>query len=350
MEDSRVEVSKLAVDFMPKAVPYAVILPPGYDQIAPMPLCLVLHGGGGNHQNLIDSKPIFDELWASGALPPMVLASASISPLAFYLDQPDGSARWESFIADDFIAHLRRTYKVRGDRESTIISGTSMGGHGSLRIAFRRPEKFAAVAALEPAVDPGLQLEDVSPRNRFFYPMVLESGGDASAEKLVGTNRDAALFKANNPANVAIANADAIRASGLAIFIEAGDEDVFNLHDGAEFLHRVLWDLDISHDYHVASGADHVGPSLRPRMRATYAWVGSVLTPPDPKANEVTAAERAWVEWMENPSSGTPPLMDPMSPAMVRAYRKWLASAREKTAKIDPSTNRRYKVLPPTKL
>src|SRR5260221_8037305 len=173
-----------------------------------------------------------------------------------------------------------------------------MGGHGSLRIAFRNPDKFAAVAALEPAVDPALQLDHVGERNHFFYPLVLKSGGDASADRLVGSNRDAALFKANNPANVAIANADAIRASGLAIYIEAGDEDVFNLHDGAEFLHRVLWDLDVSHDYHVARGADHVGPTLAPRMRAAYAWVGSVLTPPDPQASEITTAQRDCVDWM----------------------------------------------------
>jgi S-formylglutathione hydrolase len=346
MENSRVEISKVPVDFAPAGVPYAAILPPGYDRSGPMPLCLILHGGGGSHQNLIDSKAIYDELWASGAMPPMVLASAGISPLGFYLDHPDGRVRWESFIAQDFIAHLRRTYNVGGDRNSTIITGTSMGGHGSLRIAFRNPDRFAAVAALEPALDPALQVEGVTARNRFFYPLVLESGGDASADQLVGSNRDSALFKANNPANLAIANADAIRTSGLAIYIEAADEDVFNLHDGAEFLHRVLWDLDISHEYRLARGADHVGPSLLPRMRGAYAWVGSVLTPPDPQANEITAAERAWAEWMGGGSKGDPPLIDPLSPAMVRAYRRWLASPREMAARNDPTTNRRYGVLP----
>ena len=50
----------------------------------------ILHGGGGSHQNLVDSKPIYDELWASGAMPPMVLASASVSPLGFYLDHSGG--------------------------------------------------------------------------------------------------------------------------------------------------------------------------------------------------------------------------------------------------------------------
>ncbi|MGO9799466.1 MAG: alpha/beta hydrolase-fold protein, partial [Candidatus Binatus sp.] len=131
----------MPVDFALDGVPYAAILPPGYEQSGPLPLCLVLHGGGGTHQNLVDSKSIYDQLWASGALPPMVLASASVSPLGFYLDHPDGKVRWERFIAQDFIALLRRPYKLGGDRASTIISGTSMGGHGSLRIGFRNPDR-----------------------------------------------------------------------------------------------------------------------------------------------------------------------------------------------------------------
>lgn len=350
MANSRVEVSKVAVDFAPKGVPYGAILPPGYERGEPTPLCLVLHGGGGTHQNLIDSKPIFDQLWASGAIPPVVFASASISPLGFYLDHPDGSARWESFIAEDFLAHLRRTYRLRADRASTIISGTSMGGHGSLRIAFKYPDRFAAVAALEPALEPALKLEDVGERNHFFYPPVLESGGDASADALVGSHRDAALFAGNNPANVAIANAEAIRQSRLAIYIETGDEDVFNLHDGAEFLHRVLWDLDLAHEYHLVGGADHVGPSLPRRMREAYTWVVSILNPPEVKADDRAGSERAWIEWMNSGSKGTPPMIDAMSPAMIRAYRGWLAQARAKAAKIDPTTHRRYGVLPIAKL
>src|SRR5262249_42309647 len=347
MESSRVELSRLTVDFVPEGVPYAVIFPPGYDESRPMPLCLVLHGGGGSHQNLVDSRPIYDELWASGAMPPMVLASASTSPLGFYLDHSDSGIRWERFIARDFISHLRCTYNVGGDRNSTVISGTSMGGHGSLRIAFKNPDQFAAVAALEPALDPALRLSDVTERNHFFYPLVLDSGGDFSADALVGSNRDRALFEANNPANVAIANADAIRASGLAIYIQAADEDAFNLPDGAEFLHRVLWDLDIPHQYRLVRDADHVGPSLPPRMRDAYAWVGSVLTPPDHGVDEAIAEERQWVEWMQTRSQGDPPAIDPLSPAMVRAYRRWLSSARQKAAKVDPTTNRRYGRLPP---
>ena len=346
METSRVDSSKVSVDFVPGGVPYAAILPPGYDQGGPVPLCLVLHGGGGSHQNLIDSKSLYDELWADGAIPPMVLASASAAPLGFYMDHPESTVRWERFIAQDFVEHLRRAYNVGSDPGSTVITGTSMGGHGSLRIAFRNPERFAAVAALEPALDPALKVDDVTERNRFFYRPVRDSTGDTSADLLIGTHRDSEVFRTNNPANVAIANAEAIRASGLAIYVEAADQDLFNLHDGAEYLHRVLWDLDISHEYHLVRGADHVGPSLGRRMRETYAWVGSILTSSDLQTDEITAAEHGWVEWMESGSKGNPPMIDPTSPAMARAYRRWLASAREIAAKIDPTTNRRYGVLP----
>ena len=91
---------------------------------------------------------------------------------------------------------------------------------------------------------------DVGPRNRLHH----SAGGPP---QLIGPSRDPSLWEANNPANRARANADQIRDSGLAIYLEAADRDFLNAHDGAEFLHNVLWDLDLSHEYHLVRGADH---------------------------------------------------------------------------------------------
>ena len=66
--------------------------------------------------------------------------------------------------------------------------------------------------------------------------------------ELLGATRDAALFESNNPASRACANAAFIRESGLAIYLEVGGDDFLNAHDGTEFLHRVLWDLEIAHE------------------------------------------------------------------------------------------------------
>jgi len=50
-----------------------------------------------------------------------------------------------------------------------------------------------------------------------------------------------------------------------------------NLHDGVEFLHRVLWDHGIEHEYHLVHGADHVGASLPARMTAVFRWLGATI-------------------------------------------------------------------------
>ena len=61
------------------------------------------------------------------------------------------------------------------------------------------------------------------------------------------------------------------------ILVECGDEDCFSLMDGAEYLHRVLWDLGVSHDYHLVRGADHVGPRMADRQAGILLFVGHAL-------------------------------------------------------------------------
>src|SRR5258708_737171 len=238
MASSRIETGEVSVDFAPSGVPYAVLIPA--DDRGPYPLCLFLHGGGGSHQNLIDTCALFERWWCEGVVAPMVVAMASTGALSYYLDHSDGRARWETFVAEDFVAHLRSKYNFGRGRESTFVTGISMGGYGVLKIAFRRPEQFAAVAAIQPLLEPGLRDSDIGARNRLHHMV----GGPRD---LLGANRDA-VFQANNPANLLGAGADAIRKSGLAIYLEVGDQDFLNAHDGTEFLHRILWDLDIAHE------------------------------------------------------------------------------------------------------
>jgi S-formylglutathione hydrolase len=341
---SRVQLADVPASFTPHGVPCAFLLPPGYDDNGPYPLCLFLHGGGGSRENLVALKPVFDRWWADGLLPPMVLACASTGATSYYLDHRDGGPQWETFVAETLLWYIRDSCNVRRDPASTLITGISMGGLGALKIAFKRPHQFAAVAAVQPMIEPGLRSSDVGARNRFHYI----AGGP---EELIGPNRDAALFEANNPANRARSNADAIRESGLAIFTEAGDDDSLNAHDGAEFLHRILWDLDISHEYRLIRGADHGGPTLLPRLRDAFAWLGSVvLSSRVQGVDEITPAERAWGEWVEKGMKGNPPPVDSSSKAFIRVLRAQLKPARDRAAATDPTTARRYDILPKTSI
>jgi S-formylglutathione hydrolase len=316
MSPSRIELGELAVDFAPGGVPYAVLLPPGYEEGGRYPLTLFLYGGGGSRQTLIEARPLFEQCWSAGTAPPVVLACATVGEFSYYLDHPEGRYRWESFLTEDFPRHLRATYRVRADRASTALLGISMGGYGALKIAFKHPTLFGVVAALQPMMEPGFRATDAGERNHLHFI----AGGP---EELIGPGRVPAVFEANQPAARARDNAQAIRESDQAIYLEAGDADALHAHDGAEFLHRVLWELDISHEYHLVRGADHVGPSVAPRLRAAFEWLG--------------------VQLRQAREGG------PTSDGAIGALHARLQGARAAAAERDPSTLRRFGVLPPGK-
>jgi S-formylglutathione hydrolase len=337
--DSQVRFGELSPHYGKEPVPYAVIMPSGYEEPGRVPLCMVLMGGGGSRQSLVECQPLFDRWWSEGAIPPMVLAAPSAG-MSYYHDYSDGSARWEPFIAEDFISHLRATYNIAADPSLTAIAGISMGGYGALKIAFARPDHFAAVAAVQPILEPGLRDEDIGARNRIHHA----AGGP---EELIGSERDSKVVEANNPANRAQTNAGAIRESRLAIYFEAGDEDFINGHDGAEFLHRVLWDLDIAHEYHLVRGGDHGGPTLVPRMREAFAWIGNVFNTKQSARSE-SEIDVAITAWIEDGMRGVPPQVSPSSKEFLRIVRAQLRPLLERAAGQDPTTNRRYGILPPT--
>jgi S-formylglutathione hydrolase len=335
---SSIELHDLVAQNLPEPVPYALIAPPDYERSARLPLCLMLMGGGGSRQNLVDSKPLFDAWWSEGAIPPMVIATPSPG-MSYYLEDPLGGIRWDSFLANEFVPHLRDTCNVDPDRRSTAITGISVGGYGALKTAFAHPGQFGIVAAMQPMLEPGLHESEVGARNRLHHV----AGGPP---QLVGPNRDATAWESNNPANRARANAGQIRESGLAIYLDAGDEDFLNAHDGAEFLHRQLWDLDISHEYHLVRDGDHGGPTMRPRMRTMFAWVGSVLNAWRSMSAQPSAEALAVSAWIEGGMSGSPPAAAPASPEFIRILRAQFKPLRDQAASSDYTTRRRYGILP----
>lgn len=273
---SRLETGELATRLVPGPVKYTVLLPPGYDaKGAPYPLLLLLHGGDGDNGFLSKMKPTIDAAWAAGDLPPLIVVTPD-AQRSLYMDYRDGSQKWETFIVGEFLSHIRGAYPVSPDHARTVVSGISMGGLGSLRLGFDHPEIFGGLAALEAGIEPALSYDAIKVRNSF------QRSPSFFSERF-GDPVDKAYWQGFNPANIAIARRDAIVKSGLQIYLEVGDADMFHLDEGNEFLHRVLWDHGIAHEYRLVHGADHLGRTIPARLRDGFRFLNlHVLNPPPP--------------------------------------------------------------------
>ena len=324
---STLTLGELASPHLPAPIPYAVLTPESHG--GAMPLCVLLLGAGGTRDNLGDLQPLFDRWWDEGAIPPMSIAVPSPGP-DYYLEDPAGPLRWDSFLADDFIPRLRTP------GEHTLLAGISGGGYGALKLAFARPSLFRAVAAMQPMLEPGLRATDAGPRNRLHH----SSGGPP---QLIGPSRDSTLWEANNPANRARANAAGLQQSNLAIYLEAAARDFLNAHDGAEFLHRLLWDLDLPHEYHLVRDADHGGPTMRPRLARMFSWLGALLRP----SAVDSAAEEAAKDWLKSGMQGKPPAGATTTAAYIAFLRSRFQHLRTVTASMDPNTVRHLGKMPP---
>ena len=328
------ELFDIESDVIGAPVPTALLRPTG-DATPPaggLPLFILLHGGAGDRDQLQQFRPWIDDLLAEGDLPPAGFVMFSSGGFSGYL------GAWEDFIAAELPEWLEARFATTTASAHTIVAGMSMGGYGALKSAFRTPERFVAVGAMEPAIEPTLTSLPEYTRNTWHR-------GPAPS-----------LAPRDNPARQALDHAGRIRASGLSIYLEVGDEDYIGLHDGAEFLHRVLWDNDIRHEYHLVRWADHVGASVERRFKEMCRFLAKALNGGrlDGVQDTLSDAEQEMLQQAAaNAMSGAP--APPEWNALLAGHRGPTLHARawkplRDMALADPAIARGYAQLPPTTL
>ena len=295
-EASDYREATLDTTLVPSPLEYGV-LRPGPARLADdandeLPILLFLHGGGGDRTALKSSRHLFERAWREGLLPPMVVATPSSTALSYYMDFHDGSEQWTTLLAGEFPRQIAERHG--GDPSRVAIAGYSMGGVGALRVSFKNPDAFFAVAGMAAGVEPALEFGDLPP----WY----EGWKRPRLGTRFGTPVDPAFWAANNPASIAAADPDRLRDSELAILIECGAEDQFHNHVGNEFLHRVLTEQRIPHEYRLVLGEAHV-PVAPERTLAALDFIGRALRGPA----EAKRAARARSDAMLAPMSAMGP-------------------------------------------
>jgi hypothetical protein len=118
-------------------------------------------------------------------------------------------------------------------------------------------------------------------------------------EKIFGSPFDEDYWNENNPAYLVRENADRIRKSEIKIYLEVGTEDFFGLFRGAEFLHRILFDRNIRHEFRYVYGADHIGVSFRERIINGFSFLNRIINPLEETPNMIKARE-FFIQMKEN--------------------------------------------------
>jgi len=266
-----VETLVVESDLVPGQVKVAVLLPPGFRvSNTSFRLLLWLHGGPGDSSYLNrELQPIIEAAWKRGTLPPMVVAVPS-ARRSFYMDFRDGSQKWESLILKTVLPTLQKKYRLKRDQDGTLIGGYSMGGMGSLRIAFKYPRRFLAVAAIAPAIEPAYRFGDIQPKDR-------EYRNNGVYERIYGDPVDQKFWQANHPPTLARDNSKLLIVSKLKVYFEVGDADELGLFRGGEFLHRTLLQRNVKHEYRLVHGAGHEDDTLPDRLADAVRFFGRVL-------------------------------------------------------------------------
>lgn len=185
------------------------------------PTVYLLHGVGDNERSYPKAGDVagtMDRLIASGEIAPMIVVMPA-AKRSWYVDSAaiGGPGDYETAIMRDLIAHIDQTYPTDPRPAARFVTGHSMGGFGALRLAFKYPERFGAVAAMSAAlwdrVEPGFELP--------------ESAKGIFAGSF-GQPFDPARFLAQRPR----AYLPALKERGRTppIYLTAGDDDHFEAY------------------------------------------------------------------------------------------------------------------------
>ncbi|MEE4276760.1 MAG: alpha/beta fold hydrolase [Thermoleophilia bacterium] len=175
-------------------VPYALVWPPGATPGEPLPVCFALPARGGGPPVWF-AEPLAEAV-GDGDVTGFALAAVAGGE-SYWHPRASGEDRL-AMLLDEFIPHCAERYRL-GEHRRAII-GWSMGGYGALLAAETRPELFAAVVAVSPAVWSS-------------YADMLRKAGDAF----------------DGPADFARHDviAHAGRLAGLRVRVDCGTEDPF---------------------------------------------------------------------------------------------------------------------------
>ncbi|HLQ76710.1 MAG TPA: alpha/beta hydrolase family protein [Terriglobia bacterium] len=248
---SRVQYKSFHSALIGRDLNYALYLPPSYESSSKKyPVLYFLHGLNENEMRWSTrggSDLMLDKMVAENKIGEFIVAIPAVDPSSFYTNARGGGAPWEDVVVKEFIPMVESTYRVNATRATRAISGISMGGYGSLKIAMKHPEMFSAVSAHSAALVPSFDSATVSGRRLDMFKALFD--------RIYGINfagtQDLTYWDANNPLTLA---KDTAKLQKMKIYFDCGTEDEYGFYDGLRVLDDLLTKASYPHEAHLYPG------------------------------------------------------------------------------------------------
>lgn len=158
----RVETINFESRLVGRALPYKVVLPPGYDlfteRATRYPVLYLLHGWGGDHASWLANTSL-----AAYAARHRLIVVTPEGGNGWYTDgatAPEDA--FESYVVRELIPDVEARFRTLRRRDGRGVAGNSMGGYGALKFGLRHPELFAFAASTSGAFDAPARTDDPS--------------------------------------------------------------------------------------------------------------------------------------------------------------------------------------------
>jgi S-formylglutathione hydrolase FrmB len=243
------ESIKVKSSTLGKEVEYSIYLPADYDRSnRRYPVLYLLHGYTDDETGWTqfgEAQVIGDRLIQNGEAAPMIIVMPD-GGVSWYINSYDSKTKYEDFFVKEFIPYIDATYRTRTTKQYRAIAGLSMGGYGTLLMATKHPELFAAAAPLSAGVFTDEEIINAEERT---WNVVL---GELYGKKdLTGKDRLTEHYYKNSILKI-IETGNADEMKKVRYYIDCGDKDF--LIKGNMALHGVMIDKKIPHEFRVREG------------------------------------------------------------------------------------------------
>lgn len=261
------ESLKINSKAMGKEIRYNIYLPADYDKTnRSYPVLYLLHGYSDDETGWTqfgEAQHIADKAIANGDAPAMLIVMPDAG-VTFYINSADGKAKYEDFFVSELIPHIESTYRARAKKEFRAVAGLSMGGYGTMVMATKHPDLFAAAAPLSGAFWSDEEIAGM-PAERWDSLLAGLFGKAAP-----GKDRLSEHWYKNSILKI-IETTPVDKLKTVKYYIDCGDDDF--LIKGNMNLHAAMTDKAIPHEFRVRDGG-HTWTYWRTALPEVLKFVG----------------------------------------------------------------------------